>query len=194
MSAIKALGAPADPDILLTLQHALYRSDRDLTPEQRVKIISAAAASMTEQSPPLKHVLQQRRAYEEMRDELLANWGMLPFESRMLFREMVIHINAYQRLFMEAITDEDRTALVKAMPPDKREVFLLSLTENRRMADEIQPLIEADEEVKAAPTSDGVWEMIKSLDPGMEEALRRSLDRSNYVERDLQKTPRRRTG
>jgi hypothetical protein len=182
--------APSDPAVLARLQESLERSSPPLTEEQkRESIAQAASETAAHLRDPLYYIMQANN-YDRIRQTLLATWSELPFEVRMGLREMAMHIVRYEHLF-RSLSEEDQLAFIEAMEPKPQALFLFSRQHNVGLANDIGPFLERDSEVKNAPTAEAVWNTIKRLDPGMEDALRAPLDPTQFVKRDLRKTPRR---
>jgi hypothetical protein len=184
---------PSDERVLETLQAALYRTDEPLTPEKKREYISLAAADLVAMLPSREYLIELEKAYNRVRASVVLLWGDLDFGIRMAFREMVIHIRRNLGLY-ELLSDDDRQALLKAMlalDSSSVERYEISRQVHFLIADDMSPLIQADAEVSSSITAEEVWNKVKHLDPKMEEALRKPLDPSKYVTRDLRKTPRR---
>ena len=180
---------PADVDILARLEQSLYRTDELLTPEKKRRILTQAVAEMVANLREPLYYIEQANDFEYLR-QLISTWPGLPFESRMMMREAYIHIARYEERF-RSLTNEDRDEFLAAMEPGPRALFIFSRSLNLRLATAIRPHLEADKELDKAPSAEAVWNTVKRLDPGMEEALRKPLDPSQFVKRDLRKTPRR---
>jgi hypothetical protein len=181
-----------DTDILASLEQALYKSDEPLSDADRRRLIEAAAAEMSAYVHEPLDLITQANYYERIRTTLLEHWNEIPFESRMSLREMAIAIYRYESHF-NALAEGDQAALVAALTPEARELFIFSRVHNTRMLNDIRPRLRNDAEVAKAPTVDDVWGLITQLDPKMEAALLRPVGPpSNFVERDLEKTARRR--
>jgi hypothetical protein len=190
MEIAKAGSPPSDPADLERLQEALYRDDEPVSGERRAQLIRDAALTMARHMRDPLHLIAQANEYELIRSALLKQWNDVPFENRMALREMALSIRRYETNFQQ-LTPEDQRALVEALPREAREVFIFSRNQNIKMAYDILAKLKDDKEVMSAPTVDAVWDAIKRLDPTMEEALHRPLDRSKFVERDLKQWPRR---
>ncbi len=179
----------SDIEILAQLEQALYRGDETLTPAIKQRILAAAAAQTVAGMREPIYYINQANDFVSMQ-QWLPSWSELPFETRMGLREMVIHIARYEKQF-QSLDGEDQQAFLEAMDPEPRALFLFSRRINAAFANAIGRQLDNDDEIKGIPTAEWVWNTVKRLDPGMEEALRKPLDPSQFVKRDLRKTPRR---
>jgi hypothetical protein len=182
---------PCDPVTLQILQDALYRSDDSPTRERRRRLLNDAATAIARQQRDPVDAIRRANHYQLVRSTLLAAWSNVPFEVRMHLREMMLTILRYETQFGQ-LADDDQRELIEALPEPTREVFMFARVQNWLMANDIWVKVAEDGELRGAPTAGHVWDVIKRLDPKMEEALQRSLDPSKFVARDLEKTPRRR--
>jgi hypothetical protein len=179
----------SDLEVLAQLEQALYRGDETLTPAIKQRILAAAAAQTAAGMREPIYYINQANAFVAMQ-QWLPKWSELPFETRMGLREMVMHIARYEKQF-HSLDDEDQQAFLDAMEPEPRVLFLFSRRINADFANAIGRQLENDDEIKGVPTAEWVWNTVKRLDPGMEVALRQPLDPTQFVKRDLRKTPRR---
>lgn len=187
MDTIKSI---PDYSVLERLSEALTKGG-PIAPSDRLRMIRQAAMDMAASLRSAQELIAFYNDYETISAQLIQHWDDAPYEARMGLREIALSTS---RLFqhLDALSSEDRKDLVSAMPEDKRELFAFTNSIYFRMVRDITNAIRGDREVLSSPTADQVWDLIKRLSPAMEDALHRPLDRSKYVERNLEKTPRRR--
>jgi hypothetical protein len=191
MEAIKHLPPPPASEALEQLAQSLHRTDRPPTEEERRLIIAATAEDITKHGlPPAIELIERANAYAYVRETLIAKWAELSFATRMMFREMAMSYERNERLWL-SMTFEERQALVDAFEREARVRFIFDRRQTMLMARDMRQLVDSDHEVSKAQTSFEVWDEVKRVDPGMEDALFRPLDPSKYVKRDMRRTPRR---
>jgi hypothetical protein len=182
----------ADPVVLQQLAAAIYATDRPLDAAQRSRMIQTAAIEIAGHMPTPMHLVMQAYHFQRIRETLIAQWAEQPFEVRMGLREMAIAISGNEQ-HLQDLEQPDLDALIEAMPEEARALFWFSRTQNLIMLNTISTALDGDDELREVPTSNKLWNIIKRLDPRMQEALHTPLDRTAYVDRDLSRTPRRNT-
>lgn len=184
--------AYAEARTLAGLEAVFYKPDAKPMPGEAERAIAKAANDIAYNLRDSIYYIDLFNNYYRIRNTMLAKWSELPLETRMALREMMVATEKSRRLFA-ALRLQEQTALLEAIATISTtalQLFTFSTRINAMMADDIKTKVESDSQLRAAPTSDAVWDTITQLFPNAEEALARPLDRTKYVDRDLRKTPR----
>lgn len=176
------------------VQSIIERLEEDLrkarTGSEVERAIRIAAKEISAYPRSALELIGYNNEYLRIRHAVLTQWSDLDFHNRMMFREMVLSTARIEKHY-EQLGWENFERLKADMDSPGRDLFIFARNTNLLIFHDLWELVEKDKELADAPTADAVWNTVKYLDPMAEEIASRPLDRSKYVERDLDKWPRR---
>lgn len=191
MQAIRNLVTPsADSEALAKLESLYSRSGPPPSAEERERAFKQAAQDLARLETDPLELIRKHNDYYYIRATLLDKWSEISFQTRMMLRDMMVEIERSETLF-KRMPKSDQDELLAALDERTRVLFVFSRRLNLEMARDIRSRVQNDSEVSSQPSSQAVWETVKRLDAGMEEARQKPLDPSKYVKRDMERTPRR---
>lgn len=191
MPTIRDLITPsADSAALAKLERLYSQSGPPPSAEERERAFKQAAQDLAGLETDPLELIRKHNDYCHIRPTLLDKWREISFQTRMMLRDMMVEIERSEAIF-KRMPRPDQEELLAALDERTRTLFVFSRRLNLEMASDIRSKVQNDSEISSQPSSQAVWETVKRLDPGMEEARQKPLDPSKYVKRDTERTPRR---